>query len=87
MSKALRIGVFVVLELLCLSAGIFLIGNKEFLFSPTYCLKTYFQNVDGLNNGAEVPVGGIHEGTISRIDLPTDPGSNPRPTSSSTEWS
>jgi outer membrane protein OmpA-like peptidoglycan-associated protein len=74
MSKAFRIGVFVVLALLCLSAGIFLIGNKEFLFSPTYRLKTDFQNVGGLNNGAEVRVGGIHEGTISRIDLPTEPG-------------
>ena len=74
MSKAFRVGVFVVLALLCLSAGIFLIGNKEFLFSPTYRLKTDFQNVGGLNNGAEVRVGGIHEGTISRIDLPTEPG-------------
>jgi outer membrane protein OmpA-like peptidoglycan-associated protein len=74
MSKAFRIGVFVVLALLCLSAGIFLIGNKEFLFSPTYRLKTDFQNVGGLNNGAEVRVGGIHEGTIIRIDLPTEPG-------------
>ena len=74
MSKAFRVGVFVVLALLCLSAGIFLIGNKEFLFSPTYRLKTDFQNVGGLNNGAEVRVGGIHEGTISRVDLPTEPG-------------
>ncbi len=74
MSKSFRIGVFVVLALSCLSAGIFLIGNKEFLFSPTYRLKTDFQSVGGLNNGAEVRVGGIHEGTISRIDLPTEPG-------------
>jgi outer membrane protein OmpA-like peptidoglycan-associated protein len=74
MSKAFRVGVFVVLALLCLSVGIFLIGNKEFLFSPTYRLKTDFQNVGGLNNGAEVRVGGIHEGTISRVDLPTEPG-------------
>ena len=74
MSKAFRVGVFVVLALLCLSVGIFLIGNKEFLFSPTYRLKTAFQNVGGLNNGAEVRVGGIHEGTISRVDLPTEPG-------------
>ena len=73
MSKAFRVGVFVVLALLCLSAGIFLIGNKEFLFSPTYRLKTDFQNVGGLNNGAEVRVGGIHEGTITSIDLPTQP--------------
>jgi hypothetical protein len=74
MSKAFRVGAFVVLALLFLSTGIFLIGNKEFLFSPTYRLKTDFQNVGGLDNGAEVRVGGIHEGTISRIDLPTEPG-------------
>jgi hypothetical protein len=74
MSKAFRVGIFVFLALLCLSAGIFLIGNKEFLFNRTYRLKTDFQNVGGLENGAEVRVGGIHEGTISRIDLPTEPG-------------
>jgi hypothetical protein len=74
MSKAFRVGIFVFLALLCLSAGIFLIGNKEFLFNRTYRLKTDFRNVGGLENGAEVRVGGIHEGTISRIDLPTEPG-------------
>lgn len=74
MSKAFRMGVFVIFALLSLSAGIFLIGNKEFLFDSTYRLKTDFQNVSGLENGSEVRVGGIHEGTISRIDLPTEPG-------------
>ena len=74
MSKAFRVGIFLVLALLFLSAGIFLIGKKEFLFAPTYVLKTDFQNVEGLDNGAEVRVGGIHEGTISRIDLPSEPG-------------
>jgi hypothetical protein len=74
MSKAFRVGIFVVFALLSLTAGIFLIGNKEFLFDPTFRLKTDFQNVSGLENGSEVRVGGIHEGTISRIDLPTEPG-------------
>jgi outer membrane protein OmpA-like peptidoglycan-associated protein len=74
MSKAFRVGVFVVLALLFLSTGIFLIGNKEFLFNSTYRLKAGFRNVGGLDNGAEVRVGGIHEGTISHIDLPTEPG-------------
>jgi outer membrane protein OmpA-like peptidoglycan-associated protein len=74
MSKAFRVGVFVFFALLFLSVGIFLIGNKEFLFNPTYRLKTDFQNVGGLDNGAEVRVGGIHEGTITRIDLPAEPG-------------
>lgn len=70
MSTAFRVGVFIFLGLLFLSIGIFLIGNKDFLFSSTYGLKAEFQNVGGLNNGADVRVGGIHEGTVKEIDLP-----------------
>src|SRR5438552_11113276 len=73
MSTAFRVGVLVFLALLFLSAGIFLIGNKEFLFSSTYRLKADFQNVAGLNNGAEVRIGGIHQGTVQEIDLPSQP--------------
>ena len=73
MSTAFRVGVLVVLALLFLSIGIFLIGNKDFLFSPTYRLKADFQNVAGLNNGAEVRIGGIHQGTVKEIDLPSQP--------------
>jgi outer membrane protein OmpA-like peptidoglycan-associated protein len=73
MSTAFRVGVFIVLALLFLSIGIFLIGNKDFLFSSTYRLKADFQNVGGLNNGADVRVGGIHQGTVKEIDLPSQP--------------
>jgi outer membrane protein OmpA-like peptidoglycan-associated protein len=73
MSRAFRVGVFLVLALLFLSIGIFLIGDKDFLFSSTYRLKAEFQNVGGLNNGADVRVGGIHQGTVKEIDLPSQP--------------
>src|SRR6266849_9969125 len=73
MSTAFRVGIFVVLALLFLSIGIFLIGDKDFLFSSTYRLKADFQNVGGLNNGADVRVGGIHQGTVKEIDLPFQP--------------
>src|SRR5260370_36039341 len=73
MCTAFRVGIFVVLALLFLSIGIFLIGDKDFLFSPTYRLKADFQNVGGLNNGADVRVGGIHQGTVKEIDLPSQP--------------
>jgi len=73
MSTAFRVGIFVVLALLFLSIGIFLIGDKDFLFSSTYRLKADFQNVSGLNNGADVRVGGIHQGTVKEIDLPSQP--------------
>ena len=73
MSRALRIGFFVALALACFSVGVFLIGSKNFRFKTTYTLNTQFRNVQGLNNGAEVRVGGIHEGTIKEIQLPADP--------------
>ena len=73
MSTTFRVGVFVVLALLFLSIGIFLIGDKDFMFSPTYRLKADFANVGGLNNGADVRVGGIHQGTVKEIDLPSQP--------------
>jgi hypothetical protein len=73
MSRAFRVGVFLVLALLFLSIGIFLIGDKDFLFSSTYRLKAGFQNVGGLNNGADVRVGGIHQGTVKEIALPSQP--------------
>jgi outer membrane protein OmpA-like peptidoglycan-associated protein len=73
MSTAFRVGVLVVMALVFLSVGVFLIGNKDFLFSSTYRLKAEFQNVAGLNNGAAVRIGGIHQGTVKEIDLPSQP--------------
>src|SRR5258707_8016754 len=73
MSKACRVGVFVGATLLMLAGGIFLIGDKQFLFSNTYRLKAQFQNVAGLSNGATVRVGGIHQGTVDHIELPNRP--------------
>ncbi len=73
MTKEFRLGLFIVTTSLILTAGVFLIGNKQFLFSHTYRLKAYFPNVAGLNDGAVVRVGGIQKGTVKRLDLPSRP--------------
>jgi phospholipid/cholesterol/gamma-HCH transport system substrate-binding protein len=73
MSRAFRLGVFIVATLIILAAGTLLIGNKRFLFSRTFGLRADFQNVGGLVSGAEVRVGGIHEGTVRTIKLPSRP--------------
>jgi phospholipid/cholesterol/gamma-HCH transport system substrate-binding protein len=70
MSTAFRLGAFIIGGLLILAAGVFLIGSKEFLFSSTYTLRADFQNVGGLDDGAQVRVGGIPEGTVKHIVLP-----------------
>jgi|SRR5579862_937967 outer membrane protein OmpA-like peptidoglycan-associated protein len=73
MSRAFRVGFSVVISLLILAAGVFIIGDKQLLFRRTYKLSAEFQNVAGLNNGADVQVGGIHLGTVKYISLPDGP--------------
>jgi hypothetical protein len=73
MPRTFWLGVFIAATLLILAAGIFLIGDKEFLFSSTFPLKAGFQNVAGLNVGADVRVGGLREGTVQNIELPRSP--------------
>jgi outer membrane protein OmpA-like peptidoglycan-associated protein len=73
MSRAFRLGIFIAATLLILVTGVFIIGNQRFLFRRTYRIGADFQNVAGLNNGADVQVGGIHLGTVKYISLPSDP--------------
>jgi phospholipid/cholesterol/gamma-HCH transport system substrate-binding protein len=73
MTKEFRLGLFITATLLILGAGVFLIGGKSAWFRGSYRVKAVFPNVAGLDPGAEVRVGGIHEGTVTAIDLPKQP--------------
>jgi phospholipid/cholesterol/gamma-HCH transport system substrate-binding protein len=74
MSRAARLGAFIVATLAILVAGVFIIGSKQYLFSSTYQLKAQFDNVVGLDAGGDVRVGGVHSGTVRSIVLPHKPG-------------
>jgi phospholipid/cholesterol/gamma-HCH transport system substrate-binding protein len=74
MSRVARLGAFIVGTLAILAAGVFIIGSKQYLFRPTYQLRTQFDNVAGLAQGADVQVGGVHSGTVLSIQLPHKPG-------------
>jgi phospholipid/cholesterol/gamma-HCH transport system substrate-binding protein len=73
MTQAARLGLFILAALAIFAGAVFLIGLKRLAFQHTYELKAEFQNVAGLNNGAEVRVGGIHTGTVRQISLPQNP--------------
>ena len=73
MSRAFRLGAFILTTLLLFAIGVFEIGSREFLFKSAYHLKAQFDNVKGLEDGAEVRVGGVHKGAVRRIDLPHHP--------------
>jgi len=74
MSRVARLGAFIVMTLAILATGVFIIGSKEYLFSSTYQLKAQFDNVAGLDAGADVRVGGVHSGTVHSISLPHKTG-------------
>jgi phospholipid/cholesterol/gamma-HCH transport system substrate-binding protein len=74
MSRAARLGAFIIATMAILVAGVFIIGSKQYLFSSTYQLRTQFDNVEGLDAGGDVRVGGVHTGTVRNILLPHKPG-------------
>jgi phospholipid/cholesterol/gamma-HCH transport system substrate-binding protein len=70
MSRIFRLGLFICATFLILGAGIFLIGTKQLMFRSTFEVRSQFQNVSGLNEGADVRVGGIRRGIVKNIVLP-----------------
>jgi phospholipid/cholesterol/gamma-HCH transport system substrate-binding protein len=73
MSRAARLGAFIIATLAVLALGIFIIGGKQYLFTPTYRLRAQFATVVGLDPGAEVRIGGVRSGSVREIELPNKP--------------
>ena len=74
MSRNARLGLFILVTVAILALGIFIVGSKRYLFTSTYVLKTNFASVAGLEQGADVLVGGVHSGTVQSIELPHKAG-------------
>ncbi len=73
MTQSIRLGLFILLGLAILGVGVFMIGSRQSRLQANVVVKTQFQNVGGLNEGADVRVGGIRKGTVRHIELPHDP--------------
>src|ERR1700744_958023 len=78
MSKAFRLGVFVVIALAALATGVFLIGRNQMMFQSKYRLYAQFKTVAGLATGGQVRVAGIQKGVVKKIELPKRPGGEVR---------
>ncbi len=76
MSRAFRLGVFIVVALLIFGvAGVFWIGKNQMLFQSRYRLNAEFQSVAGLAGGASVRVAGIQKGNGPAYRPSQTPGS------------
>jgi phospholipid/cholesterol/gamma-HCH transport system substrate-binding protein len=67
-----KLGIFIFLGSTLLVIGIFMLGNKEALFKPTFTVKAYFKNIEGLRNGAPVKLSGIDAGAVQDIKVVGD---------------
>lgn len=70
--KGARLGIFVFIGTVLTVLSIFLIGSKEQLFQDTYTVKAYFEDVEGLKNGAVVRLNGINIGSVKDIRITND---------------
>jgi phospholipid/cholesterol/gamma-HCH transport system substrate-binding protein len=72
----LRVGLFVLVGLAVLAAGIFYVTGAGIL-GPKYRLKTFLPEVSGLSKGAPVKLDGVEIGNVEAIQLvPRIPGSS-----------
>ena len=64
----LRVGLFVLVALFVLAAGIFYVTGSQFL-GPKYRLKTFLPEAAGLTTGAPVSVDGVDVGNVESVRL------------------
>jgi len=74
MNRSARLGLLIASAALIFAVGLFVIGNRTFLFSDTIEVKSRFTQVAGLQEGAPVQFQGINVGRVSTVQLPAQPG-------------
>lgn len=72
-ARAFRVGLVILAAVLVLAAGIFLIGDKNNLFTTKNEYYVDFNSVSGLKPGSPVELNGVGVGTVQRVDLPENP--------------
>lgn len=68
-SYAAILGLFVAVGVLILVVGIFLVGEKQGIFTKSTEVLARFNSVEGLKKGAAVRLLGIDVGTVSSIRI------------------
>jgi len=74
-SRAVKVGIFLVAGIVLFCVVLFLIGSEEQLFAHHFSVYTQFSNIDTLQTGAKVRVSGMDAGEITEINVPQGPSS------------
>lgn len=72
-SRTVKVGIFVVGGVVLFCVGLFLVGSRANLFGNRYTIYADFNNIDTLQKGAKVRVGGMDAGELTGIQIPSSP--------------
>jgi phospholipid/cholesterol/gamma-HCH transport system substrate-binding protein len=75
MSRAIKVGIFLVGGVVLFCVGLFLTGSRAQLFGHHFVVYTQFNDINTLQPGAMVRVAGMDAGQISAIEVPKGPSS------------
>jgi phospholipid/cholesterol/gamma-HCH transport system substrate-binding protein len=71
-SSTIRLGIFVTLGALIFTVAVYLIGQKQSMFSETFTVRAIFSNVNGLQPGNNVRFSGINVGSVTAVTIISD---------------
>ena len=74
MSRQARLGLVVIIGLLSAVAFLFVIASQGNLLADTFSVRASFNQVAGLQKGADVFYNGISVGRVTAVELPRAPG-------------
>ena len=72
-AREARVGLLILAALAVLAAAIFLLGQKNSLFSSKNHYYVELGSVSGLKPGNPVELNGVDVGTVERVELPANP--------------
>jgi len=77
---AVAVGIFVIAGVVLFGVGLFLIGDRRMLFDRSIEINTEFANLNALEPGGKVRVGGMDAGEVVAIRVPAQPSAKFRVT-------
>lgn len=70
--RTIRLGIMVITGTLLFTVAVYLIGQKQDMFSNTFNLRVVFSNVSGLQPGNNVRFSGINVGSVMGVNIQND---------------
>jgi phospholipid/cholesterol/gamma-HCH transport system substrate-binding protein len=71
-ASTIRLGLFVTIGAIIFTAAVYMIGQKQSMFSETFTIRAFFNNVNGLQTGNNVRFSGINIGSVTAVTFLND---------------